>query len=73
MTEISKIEARLMDVEIKISYSEDTVDELNRAIFRQQQQIDQLIKQIKTLSEQVQNAVPPEQQRNLCDEIPPHY
>lgn len=73
MSEISQIEARLMDVEIKIGYSEDMVDELNRTIFRQQQQIDQLITQIKALSEQVQNAAPPEQQRNLRDEIPPHY
>jgi SlyX protein len=48
------------------------VDELNHTIFRQQQQIDQLIKQIKTLGEQIQNAAPAEQ-RSLRDELPPHY
>lgn len=72
MSEISRLEARLTDVEIKISYSEDLLDELNRTIFRQQQQIEHLIGQIKALSEQVQSAAPAEQ-RSLRDELPPHY
>ena len=72
MSDLSHLEARLTDLEIKISYSEDLVDELNHTIFRQQQQIDLLIKQIKTLDEQVQNAAPAEQ-RSLRDELPPHY
>ena len=55
MSDISRLEARITDLEIKISYSEDLVDELNHMIFRQQQQIDQLINQVRTLSEQVQN------------------
>ena len=72
MSDSERLEARITELEIKISYSEDMVDELNHTIFRQQQQIDQLIKQIKTLGEQVQNAAPAEQ-RNLRDELPPHY
>ena len=72
MSDISRLEARITDLEIKISYSEDLVDELNHTIFRQQQQIDQLIKQVRTLGEQVQNVAPAEQ-RSLRDELPPHY
>ena len=72
MSDSERIEARITELEIKISYSEDLVDELNHTIFRQQQQIDQLIKQIKTLGEQIQNAAPAEQ-RSLRDELPPHY
>jgi SlyX protein len=72
MSDSERLEARITDLEIKISYSEDLVDELNHAIFRQQQQIDQLIKQIKSLGEQVQNAAPAEP-RSLRDELPPHY
>ena len=72
MSDSERLEARITELEIKISYSEDMVDELNHTIFRQQQQIDQLIKQIKTLGEQVQNAAPAEQ-RSLRDELPPHY
>ena len=66
------MESRLNDLEIKISYTEDMVDELNLTIFRQQQQIDQLIRQVTTLREQVQNAAPAEQ-LSLRDELPPHY
>ena len=66
------MESRLNDLEIKISYTEDMVDELNLTIFRQQQQIDQLIRQVTALREQVQNAAPAEP-LSLRDELPPHY
>ena len=66
------MESRLNDLEIKISYTEDMVDELNLTVFRQQQQIDQLIRQVTALREQVQSAAPAEQ-LSLRDELPPHY
>ena len=66
------MESRLIDLEIKISYTEDMVDELNRTIFRQQQQIDRLITEFRALREQVQSAAPAEQ-RSLRDDLPPHY
>jgi SlyX protein len=66
------VESRLNDLEIKISYTEDMVDELNLTVFRQQQQIDQLIRQVTALREQVQSAAPAEQ-LSLRDELPPHY
>ena len=69
---MNTIVSRLTDLEIKISFTEDMVDELNRTVFRQQQQIDLLMLQIKALREQVRTAEPQEQ-RNLRDEIPPHY
>lgn len=66
------MESRLTDLEIKISYTEDMVEELNRTIYRQQQQIDQLIAALTALRDQVQSAAPTEQ-RNLRDDLPPHY
>ena len=66
------MENRITDLEIKISYTEDMVEELNHAIYRQQQQIDFLINEIRSLREQIQRAAPQEQ-RSLRDEIPPHY
>ena len=66
------MDSRLTNLEIKISFTEDMVEELNRTVFRQQQQIDLLMLQIKALREQVRTAEPAEQ-RNLRDEIPPHY
>lgn len=65
-------DARITDLEIKISYAEDLIDELNRTVFRQQQQIDLLVVEIKALRDLVRNAAPAEP-RNLRDEIPPHY
>ena len=66
------MESRLTEIEIKLSYTEDLVDELNRTVFRQQQQIDLLIGELRALREQVMNAQPAEQ-RSLRDEILPHY
>ena len=66
------MESRLTEIEIKLSYTEDLVDELNRVVFRQQQQIDLLIGELRALRQQVMNALPAEQ-RSLRDEIPPHY
>lgn len=69
---MSNTEARLTDLEVKVSFTEDLVDELNRTIFKQQQQIDLLITEIRSLRDQMNN-IQPEERRSLRDEIPPHY
>jgi SlyX protein len=66
------MESRITELEIKASYAEDMIEALNHALFRQQQQIDLLVAQIKALREQVR-AGQPDEQRSLRDEIPPHY
>ena len=66
------MESRITELEIKISYAEDLVDELNRTVFRQQQQIDTLAREINSLRQQIQSA-PPQQGNSLLDELPPHY
>lgn len=66
------MESRITELEIKISYAEDLIDELNRTVFRQQQQIDFLARELDALRQQVQ-AAPPQQAGSLFDEIPPHY
>lgn len=66
------MEERLNELEIKISYTEDLLDELNRTIYRQQQQIDLLINEVRNLRDQAGNAEPGET-RTLRDEMPPHY
>jgi SlyX protein len=66
------MESRVTELEIKASYAEDMIDELNLTVYRQQLQIDRLILEIKTLRDQLRSDQPAEQ-RNLRDEIPPHY
>ena len=66
------MEDRLEKIEIKLSLSEDLLEELNKTVYRQQRQIEQLQREIVTLREQLRASLPHEA-RNLNDEIPPHY
>lgn len=65
-------ENRIAELEAKLCFAEDLLDELNRTVYRQQQQIDLLLRELRTLREQVLAALPAEP-RSLRDEIPPHY
>jgi SlyX protein len=66
------IEDRLIDLEVKAAYAEDQIDQLSDQIYRQQQQIDLLLSELRLLRERMpeQGAAAP---RNLRDDIPPHY
>ena len=66
------IDRRLNDLEIKASYTEDLLDQLNMTIYRQQQQIDSLVQQVLQLRQQVPDGSPAGP-RSLRDELPPHY
>lgn len=66
------IEQRLTDLEIKASFSEDLLDDLNQIVARQQQQMDALISELL----QMRQRLPESGQRVLtraADELPPHY
>lgn len=69
---MSNTDNRLNDLEVKLSFTEDLVEELNRTVFRQQQQIDLLVVEMRTFRNQIAT-MQPEEQRNLRDDIPPHY
>ena len=63
---------RLTDLEVKASFTEDLLDELNQLVARQQQQIDLLTREVTQLRQQN-----PDEGgaafRSLRDELPPHY
>lgn len=65
-------EKRLMELEIKASFAEDQIEQLDKVIIRQQQQIDLLIREVGRLNQQQPEGLPAGQ-RNLRDELPPHY
>ena len=65
-------EARLTELEIKSSYSEDLLDRLNEVVVRQQAQIDLLQRALAGLREQALESAQPAF-RSLRDELPPHY
>ncbi|MCC4117299.1 SlyX family protein [Aromatoleum toluclasticum] len=66
------MEERLDRIESKLAFAEDAIDELNMTVFRQQQLIDRLQKQIVDLHRQM-SAGSPGERRDLREEIPPHY
>ena len=63
---------RLTALEIKASFAEDLLDELNRVVIDQQQQIDALVRELAQLREQQQSGVAGNAAR-LTDDLPPHY
>ncbi|MDD3483925.1 SlyX family protein [Azovibrio restrictus] len=67
------MEERITDLEIKFSFAQDLLETLNTTVYRQQQQIDLLVQELKALRLQMQSMAPAQGGRNLADEIPPHY
>lgn len=65
------MESRLTEIEVKLGFTEDLLEELNRTVYRQQQQIDRLQQELRALRLQL-SAMPAERQAP-SDEIPPHY
>lgn len=66
------IEQRLTELEIKAAYADDLLDQLNQTIFRQQQQIERLMRELAELRRQVPDGSAATF-RSLRDELPPHY
>jgi SlyX protein len=66
------MEARINELEVKLSFAEDLLEQINLTVFRQQQQIEGLQRELRALREQMLASLPAES-RSLRDEIPPHY
>ena len=72
MSHPQDIEQRLTDLEVKASFTEDLVDQLEQVIVRQQTQIDLLTRELLSLREQIA-AADAGGSRSLRDDLPPHY
>jgi len=70
---MDSLENRVTELEIKLGYAEDLVETLNHTVFRQQEQIEVLQRQLDDLRRQVLPEPGGGAPRNLRDEIPPHY
>lgn len=66
------IQRRLTELEIKASFTEDLVDQLNDVVARQQAQLDLLVRELLALKQQMPSA-DTARARSLRDELPPHY
>ena len=64
-------EERITNLEIKLSFTEDLIEKLNETVYKQQQQIEFLYRELKAIKEQASSAGGGGS--SLKDEIPPHY
>lgn len=64
---------RLEALEVKAAFTEDLLDQLNLTIYRQQQQIDRLLDELRDLRRRVPEGGPAGGATHLRDELPPHY
>lgn len=62
---------RITNLEIKLSFTEDLIEKLNETVYKQQQQIEFLYRELKAIKEQASSAGGGG--GSLKDEIPPHY
>lgn len=64
---------RLTDLEIKSSFTEDTLEQLNQVVIRQQHEIEWLLREVKQLRQQVPMDGSAPRFAAAGDELPPHY
>jgi SlyX protein len=65
-------EKRLVEIETKLAFAENLLDELNAVVYRQQKEIDALREALRQLRDQVEASASPEP-LDAGDEKPPHY
>ncbi len=66
-------EDRLVEIEIKIAFQENTIKDLSDTVYNQQKQIDALNETLKHLIDQIKDSSIISTGGNLKDEKPPHY
>jgi SlyX protein len=64
---------RIIELEIKLAYQDDLLQELNTIVAAQQRQIDQLEAALKWLHARMQSLSEERANPNNAIEIPPHY
>jgi SlyX protein len=65
-------ESRLIDIETKLAYQEDTLLKLNDIVCEQQQQIQKLEQTNRLLIERFRELTTTDQEQNI-EQPPPHY
>lgn len=78
MNNINELEDQIVDLQTRLAYQEDTLNELNRVISSQDQQILSLQEQMRVLVGRFRDMAEaansnPSAPASLVDERPPHY
>ncbi len=64
---------RIIELEIKAAYQEDLLQDLNKIVGRQQQQIDRLEATCRMLNERIKSLSTEAGSGESVEEVPPHY
>ena len=70
---MNKLEDRIIELETKISYQEDLIQELNQLVVAQQKKIDELTVLGELLKEQFKELLSSLPADSPGHEVPPHY
>jgi len=64
---------RFIDIETKLAYQEDLIQELNKTVHSQQLKLDQLEQALRSLSLRYNSLAEQDDSEYPVDEKPPHY
>lgn len=67
------IEERLANIEAKITFQEDLIEELNKTVYQQQQKLDRLEAAYISLARHLQSLAEARNEGMPANERPPHY
>jgi SlyX protein len=67
------IEERLVNIETKIAFQEDLIEELNKVVYQQQQKLNQLEAICTSLVRHIQSLAEAGHASKAVNERPPHY
>jgi SlyX protein len=72
---MSDIQEQLIDLQTRVAYQEDTLEQLNQVITQQDADIIQLKQQVRLLAQRLEDAVRTQAPAGapVEDERPPHY
>ena len=67
------IEERLVNIETKITFQEDLIEELNKMVYQQQQKLARLEAICESLAKHIQSLAEAGNEGKSTNERPPHY
>ena len=67
------MEERLIDLESRIAFQDETIDVLNRTVMEQQQQLESLTKEVAHLRDRLKAIAPSPLDSDEPEPPPPHY
>ncbi|ODP99067.1 MULTISPECIES: SlyX family protein [Salinivibrio] len=73
MSEIGKLQQQIDDLECKVAFQEDTIEQLNDALTQQQGDIERMTVQIQYLVGKLKDVAPANIASQSEETPPPHY